>query len=95
MGIKIEFNCTKCGVKVLDTRFTKEHDEVTLALSPWLSLCTQHEKEFFDSKKLTGHVYESPVIENPVIVEGAVIRPIPQDGFMTTWEKIIKRSENE
>ena len=84
MGIKIEFNCSKCGEKVLDTRFTKEHDGVTLALSPWLSMCTKHEKAYFDSKKLDGYTAEklqknvTELIEESqprsAIAEGAIVK---------------------
>ena len=72
VGVKFEFKCTKCGVQVLDTRHERMPDHLHLALSPWLSLCTQHEKEYFDSKKLTGHQHIQ-IIENPVEVEGTVI----------------------
>jgi hypothetical protein len=79
MGIKFEFNCTKCGEKCIDTSRTRVPDELTLALSLWLRLCTVHEREFFDSKKLTGHEHLQQVVDNPVIVEGAIVK---EDKFM-------------
>lgn len=89
------FNCSVCGCKCSDTRFPKAPDELTLALSPWLTLCTQHEKEFFASKRLEGHVYESPVIENPVIVHGAVdkSRRFPEFEKQTAAELVQEVSE--
>lgn len=48
----IKFKCTECACDVVDTKNRVEQEELIKFLSPWISMCTECELKFFQSKKL-------------------------------------------
>lgn len=48
----VRFKCTECNCDVINTKIKEEPIPLTVYLSPWVSMCTECEKKFFQSKQL-------------------------------------------